>query len=140
MNTILLNDAPQGEQLTPRDQETQAAIWALLFLVSEVCLALRVLRDRLHARGALLPEDEELVNQAAANQEKMAQAYQQIEKAFREKFARVQYAQAHPEKVEQTMREAQQRLMSDQGPARVIGEELEGFGNTAGPEEPVDSE
>jgi len=149
MNTILLNDVkpPDTNPLTPREQETQAAVWALLFLVSELCLAMRVLRDRLHARGALLPEDEELVNKSAADADAMAGAYQQIEKAFREKFARVQYAQTHPEEVEQSIRDAEQRVGEQQGLTRVVGEELErSFKNTVEPaptpqpEESKDSE
>lgn len=63
------------EDMSERDKEIQASIWGLIFLLSEISLAFRVLRDRLTERGALLPEDEALINQMASNEEHMRGAY-----------------------------------------------------------------
>lgn len=93
------------EDISERDKEIQASIWALIFLVSEIALAFRTLRDRLNERGALLPEDEEIINQMAGNDEHLRVAYNHIEQAFRQKYMRVIEAMEHPEEVTQAVRE-----------------------------------
>lgn len=87
------------EDMATRDKEIQAAIWGLIFLISEISLAFRTLRDRLTERGALLAEDEELINTLSSNEDRMKLAYEHIERAFREKFARVLDAMEHPDAV-----------------------------------------
>jgi len=87
------------EQMSDRDKEIQASIWALILLVAEISLAFRTLRDRLHERGALLEEDEQLINAAASNQENMRVAYSHIEKAFRGKYSNVMEALTNPAEV-----------------------------------------
>ncbi len=91
------------EDMETRDKEIQAAIWGLIFLISEISLAFRSLRDRLTERGALLPEDEELINTLSSDEGRMKLAYEHIERAFREKFARVQEAMENPEVVAQAV-------------------------------------
>jgi hypothetical protein len=59
-------------------------------------LAFRTLRDRLTERGALLEEDEQLINGLASNEERMRVAYSHIENAFREKYSRVMEALMNP--------------------------------------------
>lgn len=94
------------EEMAERDREIQASIWALLFLVSELALGVRVLRDRLQERGALLPEDEESMNELASGEERMRLAYAHIEQAFREKYARIMEAMENPEEVTRKVQES----------------------------------
>lgn len=91
------------EEMSDRDKEIQASIWALIFLVSELSLAFRTLRDKLHERGALQPEDEAEINRLASAEERMRVAYAHIENAFQEKYHRVMEAMLHPEEVEQAV-------------------------------------
>jgi hypothetical protein len=91
------------EDLSPWQQRTQTAIWALLFLVGELALTLRVVRDKLHTRGVLLSEDEDLINQACISHEKLTQVYGHMDQAFQEKCNRVFYALSHPQEVPQAM-------------------------------------
>jgi hypothetical protein len=67
------------EDMEGRDKEIQASI---------------------HERGALLPEDEEMINQLSSDEERMRRAYEHIERAFREKFGRVMDAMEHPAEVQ----------------------------------------
>ncbi len=92
-------EAGEFEQMSERDKEIQASIWALILLIAEISLAFRTLRDRLHERGALLEEDEQLINAAASNQEHMRVAYSHIEKAFRGKYSNVMEALTNPAEV-----------------------------------------
>lgn len=94
------------EQMSERDREIQASIWALIFLVAEMALGFRTLRDKLGERGALLPEDEEAINALASNEERMQVAYAHIEQAFREKYGRVLTAMEMPEEVTQHVQES----------------------------------
>ena len=91
------------DAMTDRDREIQASIWALLFLVSEISLAFRSLRDRLTARGALLEEDEQIINELASQEDSMKMVYTHIERAFREKYERVLIAMSDPERVAREM-------------------------------------
>ena len=93
------------ENMSERDKEIQASIWGLIFLLSEISLAFRVLRDRLMERGALEPEDEELINTLASNEDHLRGAYAHIENAFREKYTRVRTALDHPDEVTRIMEE-----------------------------------
>ena len=93
------------EDMSDRDKEIQASIWGLLFLLSELSLAFRVLRDILRERGALLPEDEEQLNRLASSEEHLRVAYAHIENAFREKYGRVRTALDNPEAVTRIMEE-----------------------------------
>jgi len=94
------------EDISERDKEIQASIWALIFLVSEMALAFRVLRDRLQEQGVLTPEDEQAINQVAAHEEHLRSAYQHIEGAFREKFTRVMDAMVNPDEVTRKVKES----------------------------------
>lgn len=105
-STMKAQEEGRFEDISERDKEIQASIWALIFLVSEIALAFRTLRDRLNERGALLPEDEEIINQMVGNEESLRLAYQHIEGAFREKYLRVMAAMENPAEV---TREVQKR-------------------------------
>ena len=93
------------DDIDERNKEIQASIWGLLFLVAELSLAFRTLRDTLQQRGALLPEDEAAINELSSNEERMRVAYAHIEKAFREKYVRVMDAMEDPEKVTRQVEE-----------------------------------
>ena len=95
-STMEAQESGQFEQMSERDREIQASIWALIFLVSEMALGFRILRDRLQERGALLPEDEAAINELASNEDHMRVAYAHIENAFREKYGRVMTAMENP--------------------------------------------
>jgi len=110
-----LKDAPESTKFT------QAAVMSLLFMLAEICLAFRALRNQLHAREALLPEDEELINQAAAKVESIQSAYEFVEKGFNEKYGRVRYAMDNPQEVEESVLRAQYEQLHRR------------FGNTAEP-------
>ena len=86
-----------------RDQEVQSAIWALLFVVADLSLAFRSLRDVLTERGGLLPEDEKKINTLAVGDERMQAAYAHLENAFNEKFSKLMEVAEDPEKVEKEM-------------------------------------
>jgi len=92
-------------QMSERDKEIQASLWALLFLTSEMALAFRALRDKLVARGALRLEDDREIDQLASDGQNLAKAYEHIEKAFREKYDRVWQAMANPTEVTELMQE-----------------------------------
>ncbi len=85
--------------ISERDKEIQASVWALLFLVSELALGFRALRDRLNERGVLQPDDEAAVNEAVMKTESLQAAYAQVEQAFQDKFHRVRLAMEHPDEV-----------------------------------------
>jgi hypothetical protein len=106
-NTALLDNAsgPGQEELSEREKEVHASVWALVFMIAEVCLAVRALRDRLQDRGVLEPEDEKLINEAASAMEAMQASYAHVEKGFREKFNRIRYAMENPQEVERVVRE-----------------------------------
>ena len=108
------------QEMTERDREVQASIWALIFLVADLSLAMRTIRDRLHERGALLPEDEEAINALVMNEEWIRLAYAHIENAFQEKYGRVMEAMLHPREVEQAVQKM------DQDRAMVSGTNPEG--------------
>lgn len=95
-----LQEQGKFSEMSDRDKEIQASIWAMLFMLSEVSLALRVIRDTLTQRGALLPEDEGTINATSSNLDKLELAYNHIEKGFREKFARIRYSMENPQEVE----------------------------------------
>ena len=84
------------KNLDPWQQRTQSAIWALLFLIGELALTIRLVRDRLKARGALEPEDEELINQACIVPESLTKVYAHMDLAFQEKCNRVFQALSQP--------------------------------------------
>lgn len=91
------------DQMSDRDREIQASLWSLIFLTSEMALAFRGLRDVLQARGALRPEDNAAIDKVASNGQNLQQAYEHIEKAFREKYDRVWQAMASPAEVTELM-------------------------------------
>ena len=93
------------ENMAERDKEIQASVWALLFLVSELALGFRALRDRLSERGVLLPDDETAINEAVTKTEALQAAYAQVEQAFQDKFHRVRMAMEHPAEVTQAVNE-----------------------------------
>ena len=95
--------AGKFQEMTERDREIQASVWALIFLVAELSLALRAMRDKLHERGALLPEDEAAINGLCTTEERIRTAYAHVENAFQEKYGRVMEAMLHPADVEQAM-------------------------------------
>jgi hypothetical protein len=92
-------------QISERDKEIQASIWALIFLTSEMALAFRALRDKLEDRGALRPEDNAAIDQLASEGENLRRAYEHIEKAFREKYDRVWAAMEAPAEVTNIVQE-----------------------------------
>ncbi len=92
-NTGLFDDVSE------RDKEIQASIWAMLFLMSELSLGFRALRDVLHTRGALQEEDEKIINELASTDERLQAAYIHIEKCFREKYGKVREAMDNPQTV-----------------------------------------
>ncbi len=116
------------EDMETRDKEIQASIWGLIFLISEISLAFRTLRDRLTERGALLPEDEDIINELSSNEDRMRAAYEHIERAFREKFGRVLEAMEHPEEVTQAVQNRSGGTidLNDPGVPMVSGTDLEG--------------
>jgi hypothetical protein len=88
------------EEMTERDREIQASVWALIFLVAEVSLSFRVLRDQLVTKGVFTEADDGLINTLASKEDHVKQAYAHVENAFREKYGRVMHAMANPEEVE----------------------------------------
>lgn len=95
--------AGRFDQMSERDREIQASFWSLIFLVSEMALAFRALREKLKARGALLPEDDEMLDRVVSDGENLQLAYDHIERAFRDKYERVFQAMASPAEVTQIM-------------------------------------
>ncbi len=89
-----------------RDKEIQASVWALLFLVSELALGFRALRDRLNERGVLQPDDETAINEVTLKNESLQAAYAQVEQAFQDKFRRVRLAMEHPDEVTEAVNQS----------------------------------
>jgi hypothetical protein len=101
------------EQISERDKEIQASFWAMIFLTSEMALAFRALRDKLQARGSLLPEDNAAIDQIASSGENLRRAYEHIEHAFREKYERVRTAMDSPAEVTEVVHKQQARETID---------------------------
>ena len=93
------------QDMDERDKEIQASVWALIFLVAEISLALRTIRDKLHERGSLHEEDEQEINRLACDNERMRTAYAHVEKAFQAKYTRIMDAMLHPEEVTKEVEE-----------------------------------
>ncbi len=93
------NTLGDSRELGKSEKEIQAAIWALVFQSSEQALAFRALRDQLAVRGVLNQEDQDAIDAVVQDNERLQHAYGHLEKAFREKFARVHYAFEHPEEM-----------------------------------------
>ncbi len=89
----------QFDEMNERDREIQASIWALLFLVSELSLAVRTMHDVLLNRGSLLNEDTATIEQLSTDEERVRVSYEYVEQSFREKFERVMTAMNDPEAV-----------------------------------------
>ena len=95
-----MNESPFSNNfsgLAEGKQQAQVATWGLLFLIGDLALTIRSLRDKLHAKGILAPEDENAINQVCVLPERLAQVYSHIDKAFQEKCNRILYAITHPE-------------------------------------------
>jgi len=96
---------PEEAVVSRRERETQAAVWALMLLIGEMSLAFRALRNRLHERGALEPEDEQLLDAVTSNEDNLRNAYAHIERVFQDKHGKILHAITNPEEVERLVRE-----------------------------------
>lgn len=93
--------------LPTAQQETQAAVWALMFMIAELALAVRSLRDQLHIRGSLVGQDEEVINGLATDLNRLQNAYKHMENSFSEKFHKILYSLQNPEEVTRQVEEAE---------------------------------
>lgn len=100
-------------EMSERDQDTQAAIWALMLLAGEMALALRALRDVLLTKGSLDEEDDKILNQAIVDGGNLRMAYAHMENIFLDKFSRVKTALSNPEVAQNLVQEA----LKKRGPA-----------------------
>lgn len=82
-----------------KDQQTQAAILALLLIIAEQGLAFRALRDTLHDRGVFEEGDEAVINQLATNKDALQIAYAHFDNIFQDKFSKTLEALLFPEEV-----------------------------------------
>jgi chromosome condensin MukBEF complex kleisin-like MukF subunit len=88
-----------------RDKEIQASFWSFIFLLSELSLGFRGLRDQLRASGDLTEEGEKSINDFAQNEDNLRRAYEHVEQAFYSKFMQVREAMDNPEVVTRKVQE-----------------------------------
>jgi len=82
-----------------RDKEIQASFWSFIFLLSELSLGFRGLRDQLRTTGDLTEEGEKAITEFAQNEDNLRMAYEHVEQAFYSKFMQVREAMDNPERV-----------------------------------------
>jgi hypothetical protein len=90
-----------------RDKEIQASFWSLIFLLSELSLGFRAVRDQLRATGDLTEEGEKAIDAFATNEDNLRMAYEHVEQAFYSKFMQVREAMDNPEGVTHKVQEAE---------------------------------
>ena len=90
-----------------RDKEIQASFWSFIFLLSELSLGFRGLRDQLRATGDLTEEGDKAINTFAQDEENLRLAYEHVEQAFYSKFMQVREAMDNPEEVTRKVQEAE---------------------------------
>ena len=91
-----------------RDKEIQASFWSIIFLLSELSLGLRGLRNQLRTTGDLSEEGEKAINEFSQNEGNLRMAYEHVEQAFYSKFMQVREAMDNPEGVTQKVQEAEE--------------------------------
>ena len=90
-----------------RDKEIQASFWSLIFLLSELSLGFRGLRDQLRSTGDLTEEGEKAINDFALEEANLRMAYNHVEQAFYSKFTQVREAMDNPAEVTRKVQEAE---------------------------------
>lgn len=94
--------------LGEREKQIQASFWAQNFLMAELAAANRLLRNLLIEKGIFTSEEDTALGEDVQSKETLKFMYDNIEKAFYDKYQRVRYAMENPQVVEEMVKEREE--------------------------------